>query len=198
MPQIVSRKDAKALGLKRYFTGVPCPRGHVSDRYVANSACAGCLSEWHDLRYPPEIEKERSRLRREKNPSAFIEYSRTYNDANREEKNLAARLRQKLSANLDKARAKNHHRRARILGNGGAYTVDDIERIYFQQRGCCAYCRDALVGKFQIDHIKPISKGGTNNPSNIQLLCDKVGGGCNQKKRDKDPIDFAQSLGMML
>lgn len=34
-----SRKEAIALGLKRYFTGVPCKRGHICERRVSD----GCI-----------------------------------------------------------------------------------------------------------------------------------------------------------
>ena len=36
---IILRKDAIKLGLKRYFNGVPCPRGHIAERLVKG----GCL-----------------------------------------------------------------------------------------------------------------------------------------------------------
>jgi hypothetical protein len=38
-----TRAEAKAQGLKRYFTGVPCPQGHVVERYVSSSACRACI-----------------------------------------------------------------------------------------------------------------------------------------------------------
>lgn len=34
--------EAQAAGKKRYFTGVPCPKGHTAQRYVANRKCAVC------------------------------------------------------------------------------------------------------------------------------------------------------------
>lgn len=43
--KIISRAEAKAAGLKRYFTGESCPRAHIAERLVANRACAQCLSE---------------------------------------------------------------------------------------------------------------------------------------------------------
>jgi hypothetical protein len=45
MPEIITRAEAKALGLKRYFTGVPCKHGHVSYRYVSGPGCLGCVRE---------------------------------------------------------------------------------------------------------------------------------------------------------
>ena len=41
--QIIDIESAKALGLSRYFTGVPCAQGHVSERYVRGRDCAECV-----------------------------------------------------------------------------------------------------------------------------------------------------------
>lgn len=43
--KIISRKEAKALGLKRYFTGMPCKNGHVAERYMQSSNCVECQNE---------------------------------------------------------------------------------------------------------------------------------------------------------
>lgn len=40
--QIVGRNSAKDLGLSRYFTGLPCARGHISERKVSNFDCLAC------------------------------------------------------------------------------------------------------------------------------------------------------------
>lgn len=45
MPKIISRAEAQARGLKRYFTGKPCKRGHTAERYVARKGCIECESE---------------------------------------------------------------------------------------------------------------------------------------------------------
>jgi 5-methylcytosine-specific restriction endonuclease McrA len=38
----MTRQEAKAQGLTRYYTGKPCLRGHVSERLVINSTCCEC------------------------------------------------------------------------------------------------------------------------------------------------------------
>lgn len=40
--EIISRKDAKAAGLKYYFTGEPCKRGHIDKRFVSSFWCMTC------------------------------------------------------------------------------------------------------------------------------------------------------------
>ena len=40
--EIVTREEAKAKGLRRYFTGEPCPRGHIDLRTTLSGACTEC------------------------------------------------------------------------------------------------------------------------------------------------------------
>lgn len=40
---IVSITTAKSIGLKRYFTGIPCVRGHTAERMVSSRACCECV-----------------------------------------------------------------------------------------------------------------------------------------------------------
>lgn len=40
-----SRKLALATRSKRYFTGQPCKRGHVTYRFTASGACSACQSD---------------------------------------------------------------------------------------------------------------------------------------------------------
>jgi hypothetical protein len=41
-PKVISRAEAKAAGLKRYFTGLPCPNGHIAARFVRQGNCTEC------------------------------------------------------------------------------------------------------------------------------------------------------------
>lgn len=45
--EIVSRKDAIEKGLLKYFSGKPCGKGHVCERYTKKSTCLMCDSERH-------------------------------------------------------------------------------------------------------------------------------------------------------
>jgi hypothetical protein len=45
MTEIITRADALSKGLKRYFTGKACHRGHVTDRFVTSWSCVECKRE---------------------------------------------------------------------------------------------------------------------------------------------------------
>ena len=68
----------------------------------------------------------------------------------------------------------------------GFFTEADICALYELQKGRCYFC-DIPLGKvdaaaaFQIDHLTPISKGGTNWPGNLALACSD----CNKRKYDQ-------------
>lgn len=88
----------------------------------------------------------------------------------------------------------NNQRRSKKNQAGGKFTAAEISSLYLKQLGKCAYCRCSLNHKFHRDHIYPLSRGGSNGIENIQLLCES----CNSAKGPKDPIDFAQQMGLLL
>jgi 5-methylcytosine-specific restriction endonuclease McrA len=94
----------------------------------------------------------------------------------------------------DKARQFWRRKRAIRQGAPGYHTLADVERIRLAQKNCCAYCRRKLGKKFHVDHIQPLSRDGTDWPNNLQIVC----GSCNSRKHAKDPIQFAQELGLLV
>lgn len=42
MTTVRSREEAALLGLKRFYTGIPCRRGHLSERWVSTTGCLSC------------------------------------------------------------------------------------------------------------------------------------------------------------
>lgn len=42
---ITTRIEALQMGVTRYFTGKPCKRGHISNRYTQNGGCVECMAK---------------------------------------------------------------------------------------------------------------------------------------------------------
>lgn len=97
-------------------------------------------------------------------------------------------------ANLLKKREHEAKRQAAKRGSTEHYSAEDVLLIMRWQREKCAACQRPIKNAFQIDHIIPLSRGGSNGKRNIQLLC----GDCNRSKKDKDPIEFMQRRGKLL
>lgn len=70
-----SRAKAKERGEKRYFTGKPCPSGHISDRHVSSGACVVCAHErtvgWRERNAEALRVEARDRYRETRAASGF-------------------------------------------------------------------------------------------------------------------------------
>lgn len=45
MTEIITRRQAQSKGLKHYFTGLPCTRGHIDYRFTSVGTCKACCRE---------------------------------------------------------------------------------------------------------------------------------------------------------
>ena len=84
--QIITRAEAKAQGLVRYYTGEPCKRGHVCERHTCDFKCLMCNAEKAKERRAKDPERERRRRKewREKNKEKLREQRRARYLANPE------------------------------------------------------------------------------------------------------------------
>jgi 5-methylcytosine-specific restriction endonuclease McrA len=84
--------------------------------------------------------------------------------------------------NPEKCRANYASRRCREIQAEGNFTGHDIKALLLSQEFKCAICGCDIHRKpFQVDHIRPLSKGGTNYAGNLQITCPP----CNRRKAAK-------------
>lgn len=221
---IIKRATALKLGYRHYVSHKLCANGHFSeksakggscyecksDHYVANrESCISRSREWGINNPERKLETKRNYI--EKNRQSINIQNREYQMRNSEK--VAVWKRKSYLINLEKitkdnkewrlnnpiaARAAAQRRRARLAGAGGSFTQAEVIDLLSKQKGRCAICTKKIAktgkNKFHIDHIEPISKGGSNFISNIQLACPS----CNLRKSDKDPLKFAKENGKLL
>ncbi len=176
---MISQKDAKAQGLKRYFTGKPCKRGHVAERWVSSGECtecsyARCLA-WQ-MAYP---EKSRAAYRAfaECNPEKIRAYSRAYYAANPEK--CRARRHAWTKSNSEKCRAR---WRAWAKANPAKSAAKTMRRyaqklnatpLWACQQTITDFYTEAQYQGMHVDHIIPLKHPlvcGLHIEHNLQLL----------------------------
>ena len=92
MQPVILRAQAKEAGLKTYFTGKPCPSGHVAERQVSSGGCCECKKQaskqWHSQHadHNADYGKAYRAQRGEDLLAKKREYQRDWNAANKEEK----------------------------------------------------------------------------------------------------------------
>ncbi len=162
--KIISRAEAKQQGLKRYFTGKPCKRGHVCERYVNDCQCYQCGYDKCRARYlaDPQSDSDRVMKWKSRNP----------------EKARATWLRwSRLNPQKNRARAARY--RAKKLQRVPPWA--DLKAIDEFYENC--------PSNLTVDHYYPLNGeivSGLHVVENLQYLSLKD----NSSKRNKMPEDF--------
>lgn len=192
--ELISRQQAKALGKLRYFTGRPCARGHISERQVANFSCLVCKNEKRKefVIQNPEAVSAANARHYYANREAMIERAARSSKENPERNRANAR--QYYARHKDKYSTHSRNRKARARNADGHHTAKQIKEMFAKQGGKCANCKASLKGGQHVDHIMPLSRGGSNWISNIQLLCPP----CNLTKKAKLPEEWARMNGRLV
>lgn len=192
----VCNRCTEAKGFEFFNKNPSSPDGYYS-------LCKGCRAiQKAEYRQRPEvIAREKARLAKayadnrevllerrkqryaDDRPKALAK-NREWRVANLEQHR--AQCRQWAKDNPEAMRAIVAKRRALKAGADGSYTADDIAAMLESQAGKCNGCLCVLVA-FHVDHKQPLSRGGSNWPTNLQLLCPP----CNLSKGDKTPDEWA-------
>lgn len=205
MSSVQTLDHARAMGLKTYFTGKPCRRGHVAPRQTTNMTCTLCVLEMKKVAYAldPSKVKARAKKCRERDNEAYKARARKRWAARSlaERQEIRRSFNERLVTNPKRVaaakaavKASKAARRARKSAAEGSFTAQDVLSILAAQRGKCADCKVNVGQKYHADHIIPLALGGTNWPRNIQVLC----ASCNIRKGAKHPVSWAAELGRLL
>lgn len=85
---------------------------------------------------------------------------------------------------LGLARSANY--RAANGPNEGNVLAEELLAKFREQKGCCAYCNEPLAHGWELDHVIPLSRGGTNTVDNVVFACPS----CNRHKMTRTPEEW--------
>lgn len=176
--------------------GKPCKKCGTSVWY-ADGRCKHCKNMTRDrkkenaskrARRDPEKENAIRRARQKENLGKHAARARAYYATHQEKER--ARSRKWLAINPEKANAKVNRRRTRKTAAGGSYTAAEwISLLNHYDNKCLCCGRNDIT--LTVDHIVPVTRGGSSNIDNLQPLCLS----CNSRKGDKT-IDYRPEKGM--
>jgi len=92
--------------------------------------------------------------------------------------------------NPGKVRLYARNRRARLACSIGSHTLEELQIRLQNQHNKCFYCGCDLDDKYHVDHLVPLSRGGSNWIENLVIAC----ASCNSSKKDKLPVTFIANL----
>lgn len=148
---ITPRTIARSQGLTSFETGRPCKRGHMAKRWVATGTCSEC----HKIKNVQRKDRIAECARNLRRGSPEVHRQRSLDWKRR---------------NVEHNLSLNRNRQARIKAAEGHHTGSDILDLFDKHSGFCLCGHDLTLG-YHVDHVIPVVRGGSNWPSNLQLLC---------------------------
>lgn len=130
--------------------------------------------------------------RYKQDPELFLARTAEYYSRNRDV--IAQRTAIWRTNNKEVQAVQKSRRRAREAGAPGSHTAQDVKEILRLQKSCCACCGRPVHKSYHLDHIVALARGGSNDRTNLQILCKD----CNLSKHAKDPLDFMRARGFLL
>ena len=91
-----------------------------------------------------------------------------------------------LENQLCQLKGKNTEKRSTKRRRPNEFSTTQKKQIASKQKWKCKCCKELLKADYQVDHIKPICKGGSSDISNGQALCPA----CHKKKTEIDDIEI--------
>jgi hypothetical protein len=170
---IVSREDARQIGLKRFFTGLACGRGHVVERLVSDGHCVACKKLRDEKRHAKRLEYMRAWLK--ENENYHVQYREKNKDKTllwrtENKERLADLKREWACSNRAKRNASNMLRYATQMRATPVWADADSMRSYYET----AIGLGMLLGEwYEVDHIVPLQSKfvcGLHCASNLRVI----------------------------
>jgi 5-methylcytosine-specific restriction endonuclease McrA len=184
---IVTRAEAKARRLKRYFTGKTCLRGHIAQRGVASKGCFQCQKEDRPKYRARYLSTAHGRAVVRRGIAKYMRSAKGRVVARKASARFhkSARGRAATAKREQQPDVKEYRRLATLnrkalkLKSPGSFTSQDYQNLLRRQNKChiCGR-RFSKINPPTLDHIIPLSRGGPHDVTNIALAC----GSCNSAK----------------
>lgn len=172
----IDRKTALSQGLKQYFSGSACPKGHISPRITAGGSCTTCKKQIADKKRAEGYFREYAAKRRETDPEwkankardARNSYHRHKNDEGAKEKR---RARYEQYKNSDWYMEASKKAKKKFVDSGKKAEADKRYSQSEAGRSSRDKARKQWKEKFEAEKGMPISTWKLKNDPQFKLHC---------------------------
>ena len=202
MRELISRKDAIAKGMNRYFTGKPCKHGHLAERSVIDHACVPCRNEIRRKTHIRNIEKDKAR-----DAKYYLENKERLDQINKQwrKDNPEACKKHSRQSYLNNPARVDLHTKARRAHTKINLTTEEKKRMHDiinkvreinKLAGKVVVHRDHILPLNPVHYItkKPLPIKGVDHPDNCQILSAKENLEKGNKFRPADQLIFLKRM----
>ena len=176
------RDKRRGAAVSKTYHGTPCKKYGHTLRYTKTGICVECCRVANAKRLATRQTRQRQKAWRERNKDRVEAHNQRYYKNNKEQINKNAKDYKKRNREL--INTISQKRRAAKSSADGSFTHNEWIDLCNKHDNKCLAC-GSRSAKLTIDHVVPLSEGGTNFIDNIQPLCQP----CNSSKGTKT-IDY--------
>lgn len=170
--EIISKKEAVKDGLKYYFTGRPCKRGHLSKRYLGGQ-CQECVTTQRNAWYRSnrDLCLRRASIWASENRDRTVEYKRLWRTKNPEKQRASETSWRSNNSAYEAARCAMRSA-AKIRRTPPWLTKEHRAQIAWYYR-MAKHITEQTGVQYSVDHIVPLradNASGLHVPWNLQVI----------------------------
>ena len=175
--QAKSPKEARQIGLKTYFTGIPCKRGGIAERKLnSDCLCDACVIFTKQLKASwSSKNKSKNTAWRKANPEKMVEYQRKYVERNKLK--IKERLSNWKRNNPDKVSSDTRKRQSSKI-NAVPKWYGEFDSFVNVEAIKLSKLREVATGiKWHVDHMIPLQAKvacGLHCASNLQVIPERL------------------------
>jgi hypothetical protein len=194
---IITRKVAKQFGLKRYYTGKPCVKGHVEERLTSTGQCYGCLRSDEYIKVKKDCDKRhytKNKYKilkqlsdyRQKNKEAISQRLKKHYQKSKQKRLAYHKIWAKQNSEKLKQYQKNWRHENRDVCNAHnakhflakknrtpSWLTGDQLKAIKTEYSLATWCSKVMGIKYHVDHIIPLRGklvSGLHVPWNLQVI----------------------------
>lgn len=156
-------------------------------KFGLRNVCKVCCDIYYKQYYKDNKDKnnKRSKKWQDDNVAHCKKYYEQYHNTNKERRNKESK--EWRTKNADRAKQYRKNNKDKILANAVKYRTRKLNQMPLDANMELIrfyYTVASTLKDYQVDHMKPLNKGGLHHEDNLQLLEASL----NQQKRDKWPL----------